>query len=116
MEHGPPGAVGRFGQDGQDYLLLTKPETYYTDEEQARLDELTAKFNTFDSACDEADELEAEICRIQKEAGQRAWTDEMKASAGVVVSYQYGELVIQRGVCRIADLRRMRGGHGECAG
>ncbi|MDM3101733.1 ParB/RepB/Spo0J family partition protein [Citrobacter sp. Cf134] len=106
---GRPAAVGRFGQDGQDYLLLTKPETDYTDEEQARLDELTAKFNTFDSACDEADELEAEICRIQKEAGQRAWTDEMKASAGVVVSYQYGELVIQRGVCRIADLQENEG-------
>lgn len=106
---GRPAAVGRFGQDGQDYLLLTKPETVYTDEEQARLDELTAKFNTFDSACDEADELDAEICRIQDEAGQRAWTDEMKASAGVVVSYQYGELVIQRGVCRIADLPEKEG-------
>lgn len=101
---GRPETVGRYGQDGQDYLLLEKPETVYTDEEQARLDELKAKFNTFDSACDEADELDAEICRIQEEASQRAWTAEMKASAGVVVSYQYGELVIQRGVCRTADL------------
>ncbi|MDW3779702.1 ParB/RepB/Spo0J family partition protein [Kluyvera cryocrescens] len=106
---GRPETVGRYGQDGQDYLLLEKPETVYTDEEQARLDELKAKFNTFDSACDEADELDAEICRIQEEAGQRAWTDEMKASAGVVVSYQYGELVIQRGVCRIADLPAKEG-------
>lgn len=101
---GRPETVGRYGQDGQDYLLLEKPETVYTDEEQARLDELTEKFNTFDSVCDEADALDAEICRIQEEASQRAWTDEMKASAGVVVSYQYGELVIQRGVCRTADL------------
>lgn len=110
---GRPEAVGRYGQDGQDYLLLTKPETVYTDEELARLDELTAKFNTFDSACDETDALDAEICCIQEEAGQRAWTDEMKASAGVVVSYQYGELVIQRGVCRIADLPAKEGADTE---
>lgn len=106
---GRPETVGRYGQDGRDYLLLEKPKTVYTDEEQARLDELRAKFNTFDSVCDEADALDAEICRIQEEAGQRAWTDEMKASAGVVVSYQYGELVIQRGVCRIADLPAKEG-------
>ncbi|HAT3956478.1 TPA: ParB/RepB/Spo0J family partition protein [Kluyvera ascorbata] len=106
---GRPETVGRYGQDGQDYLLLEKPETVYTDEEQTRLDELKAKFNTFDSVCDEADELDAEICRIQEEAGQRAWTDEMKASAGVVVSYQYDERVIQRGVCRIADLPAKEG-------
>lgn len=96
--------VNGHGEDGRDYLLLDTPETVYTDEEQARYDELTAKFNTFDSACDEADALDAEICRIQEEASQRAWSAEMKASAGVVVSYQYGELVIQRGVCRTADL------------
>lgn len=105
--------VNGYGEDGRDYLLLTKPETAYTDEELARLDELTEKFNTFDSACDEADALDAEICRIQEEAGQRAWTDEMKASAGVVVSYQYGELIIQRGVCRIADLPAKEGADTE---
>lgn len=110
---GRPETVDRYGQDGQDYLLLEKPETVYTDEEQARLDELKEKFNTFDSACDEADELDAEICRMQEEAGQRAWTDGMKASAGVVVSYQYGELVIQRGVCRIADLPTKENGETE---
>lgn len=106
-------SVNGYGEDGRDYLLLTKPETAYTDEELARLDELTEKFNTFDSACDEADALDAEICRIQEEAGQRAWTDEMKASAGVVVSYQYGELIIQRGVCRIADLPAKEGADTE---
>lgn len=79
---GRPETVGRYGQDGRDFLLLEKPETVYTDEEQKRLDELIAKFNTFDSACDEADELDVEICRIQNEAGQRMWTDEMKASSG----------------------------------
>lgn len=96
--------VSRRGQDAQDYLLLTRPETVYTGEEQARLDALTAQYNTFDSVCDEADALDEAICRIQTEAAQRAWTDEMKAAAGVVVSYQYGELVVQRGVCRMADL------------
>lgn len=101
---GRPEPVGRYGQDGLDYLLLTKPETVYTDEELARLDELTAKFNTFDSACDEADALDDEITRIHEEAKPRAWTVEMKASAGVVASFQYGELTIQRGVCRTADL------------
>lgn len=101
--------VNSHGEDGRDYLLLDTPETVYTDEEQARLDELKAKFNTFDSVCDEADALDAEICRIQEEASQRAWTDEMKASAGVVVSYQYGELVIQRGVCRTVDLPAKEG-------
>jgi ParB family chromosome partitioning protein len=50
---------------------------------------------------------------MQEEAGQRAWTDGMKASAGVVVSYQYGELVIQRGVCRIADLPTKENGETE---
>lgn len=101
---GRPETVSPRGQDGRDYLLLTKPETSYTDAEQARLDELTEKFNAFDSACEEADALDEEICGIQDEAAQRAWTDELKAHSGVVVSFQYGEMVIQRGVCRTADL------------
>lgn len=106
---GRPETVGRYGQDGQDYLLLTKPETDYTDEEQAHLDELTEKFSTFDSACEEADDLNDQICLIQEKAGERAWTADMKARAGVVVSFQYGDLTIQRGVCRTADLSAKEG-------
>lgn len=101
---GRPESVGRYGQDGLDYLLLTKPETDFTDEEQAVLDELTEKFNTFDNVCDESDALQEQIYQIRKAAADRAWTADMKASAGVVVSFQYGELTVQRGVCRTADL------------
>lgn len=101
---GRPETVGRNGQDGLDYLLLTKPETDFTDEEQSVLDELTEKFNTFDSVCDESDALQEQIYQIRKAAADRAWTADMKASAGVVASFQYGELTIQRGVCRTADL------------
>lgn len=112
---GRPETVGRNGQDGLDYLLLTKPETDFTDEEQSVLDELTEKFNTFDSVCDESDALQEQIYQIRKAAADRAWTADMKASAGVVASFQYGELTIQRGVCRTADLPKKEGNEADGA-
>lgn len=112
---GRPETVNCHGQDGLDYLLLKKPETTYTDAEQTRLDALTEKFDDIDSVCDESDALEAEICKIREEAGQRAWADDVKTASGVVVSYQYGKLFIQRGVCRTADLPEKEVGETEGA-
>ncbi|MEG3126772.1 ParB/RepB/Spo0J family partition protein [Pantoea cypripedii] len=101
---GRAAVINRYGQDGQDYVLLSEPAPVYTGEERAKLDEMYDLCNTFDSLCDELDALEAEIAGIEQDAALRAWEGEVRASAGVVVSLFQGEIRIQRGVCRIADM------------
>lgn len=101
---GRPEKINSHGEDGRDYLLLKKPKTIFTDAEQARLDELTEKYDAIGSVCEESDALDADICQIRDWADLRSWADEQRAVAGVVVSFQYGELTIQRGVCRAEDL------------
>lgn len=50
------------------------------------------------TASDETDTMESEIEAIECAAQLRAWTLEMRAQSGVVVSWRHGEICVQRGV------------------
>lgn len=101
---GRPVNISRFGGDAADYLLLSAPDAVYNPEDSARLDELTDQLNALDEASDEADAVVSEMNLIEHAAQVRGWTGEVRAKAGVVVSFMEGELYVQRGVCRKADL------------
>jgi len=101
---GRPVNISRFGGDATDYLLLSAPDAVYNPEDGARLDELTDQLNALDEGCDEADVILSEMNLIEHAAEVRGWTEEFRAKAGVVVSFMEGELYVQRGVCRKADL------------
>lgn len=90
--------IRRYGEDRLRYTLMDEPDPVYLDGEVLRLDAMKVEYDSFDSQCDESDALEVEITRIELAAEARAWTTEQKAGAGVVVSYDYGCLHIQRGV------------------
>ena len=89
--------VRNYGDDRERYLLLPEPEAQYTPDEQQRLDELYATQEATETYEDEAD-IQALIDDIENAAVAREWTPEQKASCGVVVSLDNGELCIQRGV------------------
>ena len=54
--------------------------------------------NLPENQCEESDLLEAEMKLIDCMAKVRAWTPEMRAGSGVVVSWRYGNVCVQRGV------------------
>lgn len=101
---GRPAAVSRYGIDANDYLLLAAPDSVFMEGDSQRLDELTDQFNALDQDSEEAQAVWSEMQLIEHAADVRAWSDDLKASAGVVVSLMEGELYVQRGVCRKADL------------
>ncbi|MCW7764554.1 ParB/RepB/Spo0J family partition protein [Photorhabdus luminescens] len=90
--------VKNWGEDGLKYVLLPEPAPEYTPDEQTRRDKLMASLDALDSFCDEAEVLEAQINDIEQAVINRAWTDEQKNHAGIVVSYHNGCLCVQRGV------------------
>lgn len=92
-----------YGEDGNEFVQPDEPEPVYTPEQQQRLDELHEQWSSYDSRCDETDALEAEIDAIEQAAAVSAWTDEMKAGAGVMVSLYEGQVYVQRGVRLKAD-------------
>lgn len=101
---GRPAAISRYGVDANDYLLLSAPESVFLEGDSERLDNLTDQYNALDSNSEEAQAVFSELQLIEHAADVRAWSDDLKASAGVVVSLMEGELYVQRGVCRKADL------------
>jgi len=91
------------GEDGKEFVQPDEPDPVYTPEQQQRLDELHEQWNGYDSRCDETDALEAEIDAIEQAAEVSAWTDDMKAGAGVMVSLYEGQVYVQRGIRLKAD-------------
>ncbi|EQA1083796.1 phosphopantetheine--protein transferase [Escherichia coli] len=69
-----------------------------TEAEEERLNELMARYDAPENQCEESDLLEAEMKLIDCMAKVRAWTPEMRAGSGVVVSWRYGNVCVQRGV------------------
>lgn len=69
-----------------------------TEAEEERLNELMARYDALENQCEESDLLEAEMKLIDCMAKVRAWTPEMRAGSGVVVSWRYGNVCVQRGV------------------
>ncbi len=83
--------VGFCREDAGTYRSL--PEA-----EEERLNELMARYDALENQCEESDLLEAEMKLIDCMAKVRAWTPEMRAGSGVVVSWRYGNVSVQRGV------------------
>ncbi|GDL22926.1 partitioning protein ParB [Escherichia coli] len=69
-----------------------------TEAEEERLNKLMARYDALENQCEESDLLEAEMKLIDCMAKVRAWTPEMRAGSGVVVSWRYGNVCVQRGV------------------
>lgn len=90
--------VSRYGEDTEVYRIQDEPDAVYTDQEQQRLDELQELYDENQTASDETDTMESEIEAIECAAQLRAWTLEMRAQSGVVVSWRHGEICVQRGV------------------
>ncbi|HAK8370046.1 TPA: ParB/RepB/Spo0J family partition protein [Salmonella enterica] len=90
--------VSRYGEDTEVYRIQDEPDAVYTEQEQQRLDELQELYDENQTASDETDTIESEIEAIECAAQVRAWTLEMRAQSGVVVSWRHGEICVQRGV------------------
>ncbi|EJF0241832.1 ParB/RepB/Spo0J family partition protein [Salmonella enterica subsp. enterica serovar Liverpool] len=91
-------AVSYHGEDAMVYRIQDEPEAVYTEQEQQRLDELQDLHDENQTASDETDAMEAEMAVIGCAAQVRAWTPEMRAQSGLVVSWRQGDVYVQRGV------------------
>ncbi|HBN1812729.1 TPA: ParB/RepB/Spo0J family partition protein, partial [Escherichia coli] len=90
--------VGESREDAGTYRCLPEPEAVLTEAEEERLNELMTRYDALENQCEESDLLEAEMKLIDCMAKVRAWTPEMRAESGVVVSWRYGNVCVQRGV------------------
>lgn len=90
--------VGECREDAGTYRCLLEPEAVLTEAEEERLNELMARYDALENQCEESDLLEAEMKLMRCMAKVRAWTPEMRAGGGVVVSWRYGNVCVQRGV------------------
>ncbi|HDX4255042.1 TPA: ParB/RepB/Spo0J family partition protein [Escherichia coli] len=90
--------VGFCREDAGTYRSLPEPEAVLTEAEEERLNELMARYDALENQCEESDLLEAEMKLVDCMAKVRAWTPEMRAGSGVVVSWRYGNVCVQRGV------------------
>ncbi|HBE7170329.1 TPA: ParB/RepB/Spo0J family partition protein [Escherichia coli] len=91
-------AVGECREDAGTYRSLPQPEAVLTEAEEERLNELLTRYDALENQCEESDLLEAEMKLIHCMSRVRAWTPEMRAGSGVVVSWRYGNVCVQRGV------------------
>ncbi len=90
--------VGFCSEDAGTYRSLPEPEAVLTEAEEERLNELMARYDALENQCEESDLLEAEMKLMRCMAKVRAWTPEMRTGSGVVVSWRYGNVCVQRGV------------------
>ncbi|MED9714961.1 ParB/RepB/Spo0J family partition protein [Escherichia coli] len=90
--------VGECREDAGTYRSLPEPEAVLTEAEEERLNELMTRYDALENQCEESDLLEAEMKLMRCMAKIRAWTPEMRAGSGVVVSWRYGNVCVQRGV------------------
>ncbi|EEY0194775.1 TPA: ParB/RepB/Spo0J family partition protein [Escherichia coli] len=90
--------VGFCSEDAGTYRCLPEPEAVMTEAEEERLNELMTRYDALENQCEESDLLEAEMKLMRCMAKVRAWTPEMRTGSGVVVSWRYGNVCVQRGV------------------
>ena len=90
--------VGECREDAGTYCSLPDPEAVLTEAEEERLNELMTRYDVLENQCEESDLLEAEMKLMRCMAKVRAWTPEMRSGSGVVVSWCYGNVCVQRGV------------------
>ena len=91
-------AVGECREDAGTYRCLPEPDAVLTEAEEERLNELMTRYDALENQCEESDLLEAEMKLMRCMAKVRAWTPEMRTGSGVVVSWRYGNVCVQRGV------------------
>ncbi len=84
--------VGFCSEDAGTYHYLPEPEAVLTEAEEERLNELMTRYDALENQCEESDLLEAEMKLMRCMAKVRAWTPEMRAGSGVVVSWRYGNV------------------------
>lgn len=90
--------VGECREDAGTYRCLPEPEAVLTEAEDEGLNELMTRYDALENQCEESDLLEAEMKLMRCMAKVRAWTPEIRAGSGVVVSWRYGNVCVQRGV------------------
>ncbi|WP_339150479.1 ParB/RepB/Spo0J family partition protein [Escherichia coli] len=90
--------VGECREDAGTYRCLPEPEAVLTEAEEERLNELMTRYDALENQCEESVLLEAEMKLMRCMAKVRAWTPEMRTGSGVVVSWRYGNVCVQRGV------------------
>lgn len=90
--------VGECREDAGTYRCLPEAEAVLTEAEDERLNELMTRYDALENQCEESDLLEAEMKLMRCMAKVRAWTPEIRAGSGVVVSWRYGNVCVQRGV------------------
>ncbi|HFL5099988.1 TPA: ParB/RepB/Spo0J family partition protein [Escherichia coli] len=90
--------VGECREDAGTYRCLPEPEAVLTEAEEERLNELMTRYDALENQCEESDLLEAEMKLMRCMAKVRAWTPEIRAGSGVVASWCYGNVCVQRGV------------------
>ncbi|WP_089639769.1 ParB/RepB/Spo0J family partition protein [Escherichia coli] len=90
--------VSECREDAGTYRSLPEPEAVLTEAEDERLNELMTHYDAPENQSEESDLLEAEMKLMRCMAKVRAWTPEMRAGSGVVVSWRYGNVCVQRGV------------------
>ncbi|WP_064577998.1 ParB/RepB/Spo0J family partition protein [Escherichia coli] len=90
--------VGECREDVGTYRCLPEPEAVLTEAEEECLNELMARYDALENQCEESDLLAAEMKLMRCMAKVRAWTPEVRAGSGVVVSWRYGNVSVQRGV------------------
>lgn len=98
--------ISTYGEDAQVYLLLGQPDTVFNTDEYARLEVLDEKLGELSEQDDTAaaEACQAEIDVIKDAAKIRAWSDDVRAHGGVVVSLLRGALSVRRGVMKRCDL------------
>lgn len=108
-------SIGNYGDDAQKYLLLNLPDGELTAEERARFDALDKQLEALSEQNDSddadhdaleqaADAVQVEMSAIEKAAENRAWTDDVRASGGVVVSLRGHDISVRRGVMLRSDI------------
>ncbi|MBB6117708.1 ParB family chromosome partitioning protein [Rahnella inusitata] len=88
------------GDDRTAYCFLDEPEPVYAEGEEAAQGVLIEQRDALETEEDDA-VYQEQIDAIEERAISRGWTEEQKASGGVVVSYDNGYQHIQRGVFRL---------------
>lgn len=85
----------RWSADAGDYVFLSPDAGEFTDEEEARYDDLRHRKD---------DDAAAEMAAMEDVAERRAWTAEQKAVAGLIVCLVDGDIHVMYGIVRRADM------------
>lgn len=103
--------IKTWGEDADLYREMDAPEPEFTDDEQAEITRLKARFAELEDAFEaadvdadlqamiaESDAIEADIERLTAEVIIRSWPQSMRSTGGVVAFLRSGKAFYQRGI------------------